>query len=225
MATRTRVWVLCAALCGATAAAAPLTTCRQAKGWTLEAGPRIPALGRVLRAHRAGADTVLEVSDGRAWTFSEVAGTVHVESGPMEALLCEGRLEHQVLDALVRESAALESVRTVGLCRWRSPGGDVVESPVRLSPVLGGGAVQVTLEPDLERLWTVVLSALVPRVEGSAVRCYASAGMHCAETPLPVFTWAPSTTVTLADDDRGESVRLSCNLEKDVLLRALDAAR
>lgn len=215
---------LLAAVCGFTAAAAPLTTCRQAKDWTLEAGPRIPALGRVLRAHRAGADYVLEASDGRAWTFSEVAGTVHVESGPMEALLCDGRLEQQVLDALVRESAALEPVRAVGLCRWRTRDG-VVESPVELASVLGGGAIQVTFAPDGERLWTVVLRALVPRAEGSAVRCYASAGLHCAETPLPAFTWAPSTTVTLVDEDRGEPVRLSCNLEKDVLLRALDAAR
>lgn len=200
--------------CGAAATAAPLTTCRDSVRWALEPGPNIPALGRVLRAHEKGTTFSLELSDGRVWAFSQQGDSVLVESGGVEALRCQGTLARQPLLALVQASRALPARKTVGLCK-----GEGFVAPVTIGAVLGGGAVEVRLSGDDERVWTLVLTSLIPT--GTFVRCYASAGQHCEPTPAPKFEWEGRTRVSLSDS--ATRVTLDCNLEKEELARVLSA--
>lgn len=213
-----RLGVLLLLICGFAAEAEPLTTCPDAKGWTLEAGATIPALGRVLRASETPRGFELEVSDGRQWSLSQHDGAVQVTSGAVEALTCQGALVREPLMALAKASKALPPRRAVGVCRRVLPDGKRFAASVVVGPVLGGGAVEVQLVPDEERQWTLVLTSLEPLL-GTAARCFSAAGRHCDATAVPQFDWRGRVTVHLKDD--GEAVRLSCNLDRESLARPL----
>lgn len=213
----THLAVVFTAICGLSATAQPLTTCRAAKGWSLESGAAIPALGRVLRAKEMPNGFLLEVSDGRQWSVSQHDGAVQVSSGGIDALTCDGALVREPLLSLVNATKALAPRRSVGVCR-REFEGVRFEAPVVVGPVIGGGAVEVQLAADEERHWTLVLTSL-ESMAGSASRCFSAAGRHCTAMAVPKFDWSAKLKVTLQDEK--ETASLECSLDRESLARPL----
>lgn len=196
----------------------PLVRCEKGAGWSVDEQGRLEPLGRVLRVTARAGGYQVEVDDGRAWTFVEAGGEVSVVSGAIDGPSCRGALIKERWAELVTASASLKR-QVVASCRAL----DGSAASLTLRGVLLRGSLELFLQSESDGDHTFVVDQLEPALRGTFVRCFSSAGRHCEAIAAPTLTWDRGARLTVQTPEGPAAYR--CNLDREVLVRALEQAR